>query len=292
MDSITPEQIYSFLVKLISTPIFSVKETPITFVSLIILIGMLVGVSYLAKMTKKLLIHSILPKAQMDIGTQYTLARMSQYTVVTVGSIFALQFIGIDLSGLTVIFGLLSVGIGFGLQNLTSNFVSGIIVLFERPISVGDRVLINDIEGDVTEINIRSTKIQSVNNISYIVPNADFVSGTIINYSHGDSRIKIDIEVGVSYSSDVETVKKALNEVAQENNEVLLMPKPEIFLTKFGDSSWDMMLRIWIPDGKRRLQVTSDLNFAIVDKFRQYEIEIPFPQRDIWYKNEAEKNAT
>jgi len=285
MDSITPEQIYSFLVKLISTPIFSVKETPITFVSLIILIGMLVGVSYLAKMTKKLLIHSILPKAQMDIGTQYTLARMSQYTVVTVGSIFALQFIGIDLSGLTVIFGLLSVGIGFGLQNLTSNFVSGIIVLFERPISVGDRVLINDIEGDVTEINIRSTKIQSVNNISYIVPNADFVSGTIINYSHGDSRIKIDIEVGVSYSSDVEMVKKALNEVAQENNEVLLMPKPEIFLTKFGDSSWDMMLRIWIPDGKRRMQVTSDLNFAIVDKFRQYNIEIPFPQRDVWFKN-------
>jgi small-conductance mechanosensitive channel len=285
MDSITPDQIYSFLVKLISTPIFSVKETPITFVSLIILIGMLIGVSYSAKMTKKLLIHTILPKAQMDIGTQYTLARISQYTVVTVGSIFALQFIGIDLSGLTVIFGLLSVGIGFGLQNLTSNFVSGIIVLFERPISVGDRVLINDIEGDVTEINIRSTKIQSVNNISYIVPNADFVSGTIINYSHGDSRIKIDIEVGVSYSSNVETVKKALNEVAQENNEVLMMPKPEIFLTKFGDSSWDMMLRIWIPDGKRKIQVTSDLNFAIVDKFRQYHIEIPFPQRDVWFKN-------
>ena len=246
---------------------------------------MLIGVSYSAKMTKKLLIHTILPKAQMDIGTQYTLARISQYTVVTVGSIFALQFIGIDLSGLTVIFGLLSVGIGFGLQNLTSNFVSGIIVLFERPISVGDRVLINDIEGDVTEINIRSTKIQSVNNISYIVPNADFVSGTIINYSHGDSRIKKDIEVGVSYSSNVETVKKALNEVAQENNEVLMMPKPEIFLTKFGDSSWDMMLRIWIPDGKRKIQVTSDLNFAIVDKFRQYHIDIPFPQRDVWFKN-------
>ena len=100
-----------------------------------------------------------------------------------------------------------------------------------------------------------------------------------------DQGIKIDIEVGVSYSSNVETVKKALNEVAQENNEVLMMPKPEIFLTKFGDSSWDMMLRIWIPDGKRKIQVTSDLNFAIVDKFRQYHIEIPFPQRDVWFKN-------
>jgi small-conductance mechanosensitive channel len=285
MDSLSAEQIYSFFLKLISTPIFSVKETPITIISVLILIGMMVGVIYLAKLTKKILIKNILPKAQMDIGTQYTLARISQYSVVSLGSIFAFQFIGIDLSGLTVIFGLLSVGIGFGLQNLTSNFVSGIIVLFERPISVGDRVLINGIEGDVSEINIRSTKIQSVNNISYIVPNADFVSNTIVNYSHGDSRIKIDIEVGVSYNSDVENVKNALHEVAKENNEVLLTPKPEIFLTKFGDSSWDMMLRIWIPDGKRRMQVTSDLNFAIVDKFRKYAIEIPFPQRDLWFRN-------
>lgn len=288
MENLTPDQIYSFLVKLITTPIFSVKETPITLISMAILIAMLIGAGYLAKLTKKVLLRSILPKAQMDIGTQYTLARISQYSVVILGSIFALQFVGIDLSGLTVIFGLLSVGIGFGLQNLTSNFVSGIIVLFERPISVGDRVLINDIEGDVTEINIRSTKIQSVNNISYIVPNADFVSGTIVNYSHGDKRIKEDITVGVSYSSDVELVKKILLEVALQHKLVLKSPEPEVFFMSFGDSSLDFLLRIWISDPKLRLYIHSDINFAIVEAFRKHTIEIPFPQRDIWFRNKLE----
>lgn len=221
----------------------------------------------------------------MEIGTQYTLARISQYVLVLLGIIFSFQFIGIDLSGLTVIFGLLSVGIGFGLQNLTSNFVSGIIVLFERPISVGDRIKINDIEGDVTEINIRSTIIQTIHNISYIVPNADFVSGTVVNLSHGDRRIRIDISVGVGYNSDVEKVKQALNEVALEHSEVIKTLKPEIFLINFGDSAWDMILRVWISDAKNRIPITSDLNFAIVHKFREYGIEIPFPQRDVWLKS-------
>lgn len=289
MDNLTPDQIYSFLIKLITTPIFSVKETPVTFISLIILILMLVGAAYVSKITKKVLLRSILPKAQMDIGTQYTLARISQYSVVTLGSIFALQFIGIDLSGLTVIFGLLSVGIGFGLQNLTSNFVSGIIVLFERPISVGDRVLMNGIEGDVTEINIRSTKIQSVNNIAYIVPNADFVSGTVVNYSHGDKRIREDIEVGVSYSADVDLVTKVLYEVAAQHSKVLKSPAPEVLFMAFGESSLDFKLRVWIADPKMRMNIHSEINYAIIAAFRKNAIEIPFPQRDLWFRNALEK---
>lgn len=285
MENMTPEQLYNFLVGLLSTPIFKVKDTPITIVSVLILLVILWAAYYVSKFTKKVLLKKVFPKAQMDLGTQYTLARLTQYLLMTLGFIFAFQFIGIDLSGLTVIFGLLSVGIGFGLQNLTSNFVSGIIVLFERPISVGDRVLINGIEGDVTEINIRSTKIQSVNNISYIVPNADFVSGTVVNYSHGDKRIKEDIDVGVAYSSDVEKVRTVLLEVAKANKDVLKFPEPEVFFMSFGDSSLDFRLRVWIEDPKRRPTIHSDLNFAITEAFRKHDIEIPFPQRDVWMRS-------
>jgi small-conductance mechanosensitive channel len=284
MENLTPDQLYNFLVELLSTPIFKVKETPITIVSVLILLVILWGVYSVSKITKKVLLKKVFPKAQMELGTQYTLARLTQYLLMTLGIIFAFQFIGIDLSGLTVIFGLLSVGIGFGLQNLTSNFVSGIIVLFERPISVGDRVLINGIEGDVTEINIRSTKIQSVNNISYIVPNADFVSGTVVNYSHGDKRIKEDIDVGVAYSSDVEKVRSVLFVVAKSNKDVLKFPEPEVFFMNFGDSSLDFRLRVWIEDPKRRPEIHSDINFAITEAFRKHHIEIPFPQRDVWMR--------
>lgn len=285
MDNLTPEQLYNFLSSLLSTPIFKVKETPITIVSVVILAVILWGVYTVSIITKKFLLKKVFPKAQMEIGTQYTLARLSQYLMMTLGIIFAFQFIGIDLSGLTVIFGLLSVGIGFGLQNLTSNFVSGIIVLFERPISVGDRVLINGIEGDVSEINIRSTLIQSVNNVAYIVPNADFVSGTVVNYSHGDKRIKEDINVGVAYSSDVEKVKSILMDIAQNNKNVLKTPEPEVFLLNFGDSSLDFRLRVWLSNPKNRLDIRSEINFAIVHEFRKNNVEIPFPQRDVWMRN-------
>lgn len=284
-NSFSAEELYNFFATLLSTPIFKVKGTSITVVSVFILLFLIFCVFLVSKFIKKILLTKIFPRAQMEIGTQYTLARISQYLLVVLGVIFSFQFIGIDLSGLTVIFGLLSVGIGFGLQSLTSNFVSGIIVLLERPISVGDRIMVNNIEGDVTEINIRSTKILSVHNIAYIVPNADFVSGTVVNLSHGDKRIRINISVGVGYNSDVEKVKQALNDVAFENSDVIKSPEPEIFLTNFGDSAWDMKLRVWIADATKRIQITSDLNFAIVHKFREFGIEIPFPQRDVWMKS-------
>ena len=125
----------------------------------------------------------------------------------------AFQFVGINLSGLAVIFGLLSVGIGFGLQNVTSNFIAGLILLFEQPIKIGDRIMVGDTEGDVLEINIRSTTIRSLNNVSIIVPNSEFVSSNVVNWSHGDPKIRLVVEVGVSYQSDLDTVLRSLQEV-------------------------------------------------------------------------------
>lgn len=272
---------FQYIWDLLQVQLFTIQNTPVTFMKLIIFILLLIGFSFLASFVKRVLNNRVLPRFVKDSGLRYTLSRMSQYIVVVIGVFISFQFLGINMTGLAVIFGFLSVGIGFGLQNVTSNFISGLIVLFERPISVGDRVSVSDIEGDIEEINIRSTTVKTLDNISIIVPNSEFVSRNVINFSHGDTTYRLSINVGVSYSSDLDKVLKALNEVAEESNDVLKTPKHDVHLRSFGDSSWDMKLLVWIPDVKKRYQVQNELNQAIVRKFAEYEIEIPFPQRDL-----------
>ncbi|REL38779.1 mechanosensitive ion channel family protein [Rhodohalobacter sp. SW132] len=261
--------------------LFELQETPVTIMSMVIFLVFLIFFLFLGAFVRKVLHGKVLDRFEIDPGLQYTLARVSQYLIVTIGVLISFQFVGIDLTGLAVIFGLLSVGIGFGLQNITANFISGLIVMFERPISVGDRVDVAGIEGDVTEINIRSTKIRTLNNVSIIVPNTEFVSNNVINYSHGEPTFRLDINVGVSYSSDLEIVLKALNEVAEEHPRVMKIPAHQVHLIEFGDSSWDMQLRAWISNVKDRYILRNELHQAIVKKFDELDIEIPFPQRDL-----------
>jgi len=286
------EQSYSEIIssahELLTTTLFQLQETQVSLLTLIIFILFLVAFIIASRVIKRTLQNQVLPRFEIESGLRYTLARISQYIIVTVGLLISFQFIGINLSSLAVIFGFLSVGIGFGLQNITSNFISGLIVLFERPISVGDRVKVAGIEGDVLEINIRATKIRTLNKISIIVPNSEFVSSNVINYSHGDPEFRLDINVGVSYGSDLDTVIRALKEVAEENNTALKNPEPQIHLVSFGDSSWDMELRVWIPDVKRYPFVRNDINQAIVHKFREYGVEIPFPQRDLHMRSSVD----
>ena len=229
----------------------------------------------------------MLAHLQLSTGTSYTLLRLTQYTLWFVGGFVAFQFVGIDLSGVAVIFGFLSVGIGFGLQNLTSNFISGLILLFEQHIQVGDRVTVGDIEGNVVEINIRSTTIRSLNNIAIIVPNSEFIQATVINWSHGDPKTRLEIDIGVSYDSDLDLVIQSLKEVANEHPLLLKDPEPNVWLLSFGDSAWNMQLLVWVDSPKIRRQVISDINCAIVRKFRDHNIEIPFPQRDLHVRTPA-----
>ena len=240
---------------LLNIPLFTLANTTVTLMSLVVFILLLtmfvMGASYL----KKILRDRILPRFVQDEGLQYTLARMSQYSVVVIGILVSFQFLGVDFTGLAVIFGFLSVGIGFGLQNITSNFISGLIVLFERPISVGDRVVVNGIEGDIEEINIRATKVKTLENISIIVPNSDFVSKDVINYSHGDPTFKLIIDVGVAYDSDLDLVLQALDEVASESSSVMKRRKHDVHLRSFGDSAWNMKLIVWVPNVKNRYTV-------------------------------------
>jgi small-conductance mechanosensitive channel len=271
----------SFFFHVFQYKLFEINRTPVTPSSIIMFV-VVVTVFYLfSRLLQKALQTKILTRFRIDKGTQYTLARVSHYVIMIVGGLLAFQFIGIDLSGLAVIVGLLSVGIGFGLQNVTSNFIAGLILLFERPIKVGDRVTVGHTEGDVIAINMRSTTIRSLDNISIIVPNSEFVSSQVINWSHGDPKVRLIVDVGVSYNSNLDDVIRSLREVADDNQNVLKHPEPDVLLASFGDSSWNMKLRVWLKDPQNYYKIHSDINCEIVRKFREKGIEIPFPQRDL-----------
>lgn len=275
------ENIAGVIDKILHYQLFTLNEQPITVSSILIFILFLGGIYILSKILNKIVLKRILIRFDIERSIRYNMIRISHYVVMIIGTLFALQFVGLSLSSLAVIFGLLSVGIGFGLQNITSNFISGLILLFERPIKVGDRVTVGDVEGDVAAINMRATTINSLQNISIIVPNSEFISAEVTNWSYGDPKIRVDIDVGVSYSSDLETVLKALREVAEENDKVLKNPPPEVLLMSFGDSSWNMQLRFWLASPIGHYKVRSEINCAIVRKFRENRVEIPFPQRDL-----------
>lgn len=261
--------------------LFQIGQTPVTVSSLVMFVIVITLFLLLSRIICRFVLKKLLERLNLEQGTQYNLLRLTHYIIIFFGALVAFQFVGIDLSGLIIVFGFLSVGIGFGLQNVTSNFVAGLILLFERPIRVGDRVTIGNVEGDVVEINIRSTTIRSLNNISIIVPNSEFIASQVTNWSHRDPKVRLDIDVGVSYGSRLEDVIRSLREVAMENDNILKKPEPDVLHLGFGDSSWNMRLRVWIADPKRHPYVRSEMNCAIVEKFRKNNVEIPFPQRDL-----------
>ncbi|HEY3152936.1 MAG TPA: mechanosensitive ion channel domain-containing protein [Candidatus Binatia bacterium] len=273
--------VIEFVEYFLNFKLFEINKTAVTPSSIFMFVVFIAAFALTSRLLQRVLRAHLFSRMRIDEGMQYTLTRIIHYLVMIIGAVVAFQFIGIDLTGLAVIVGFLSVGIGFGLQNITSNFVAGLILLLERPIKVGDRIMVGNQEGDVVEINMRSTTIRTLNNIAVIVPNSEFVSSKLENWSYGDETVRVDVNVGVSYESDLETVIRSLREVAAEHPEVLKKPAPDVLHTGFGDSAWNMRLRIWLEDSQRHLEVHSEINCAIVRKFQQNGIEIPFPQRDL-----------
>src|SRR5919106_1443617 len=274
-------EVISVLESFMSARLFEINKTAITPSSIIMFLLVIAVFGLASRILQRVLRAQIFARMRIDEGIQYTLYRISHYLIMIIGAVVAFQFIGIDLTGLAIILGFLSVGIGFGLQNITSNFVAGLILLLERPIKVGDRIMVGNQEGDVVEINMRSTTIRTLNNIAVIVPNSEFVSSKVENWSYGDETVRVDVNVGVSYESDLETVIRSLRETAAEHPEVLKNPAPDVLHAGFGDSAWKMRLRIWLADSRRHLEVHSEINCAIVRKFQENGVEIPFPQRDL-----------
>jgi small-conductance mechanosensitive channel len=217
-----------------------------------------------------------------------TLLTLTGYLVYTIAILFALGMMGMDYTKLALIAGALSVGIGFGLQNIVSNFISGLILLFERPIRIGDWVVVGGIEGYVRKINIRATVIETFDFAEIIVPNSEFISGQVTNWTLASMVGRVVVPVGVAYGSDTEKVRDILLDVAQNHPEVVTdssAPEPSVVFREFGDSSLNFQLRCFLVNVDRRLRILSDLNFAIDKAFREAGIEIPFPQRDLHLKD-------
>ncbi|MBN2077354.1 MAG: mechanosensitive ion channel [Spirochaetes bacterium] len=230
----------------------------------------------------RLVIYRLMSKSSIEVGTRVAVATLVRYVIITIGFFIVLQAAGIDITSITIIFGALGIGIGFGLQNITNNFVSGLIILFERPIKVGDRIEVAGITGDVISISMRATTILTNDNISIIVPNSEFVSSKVINWSHTGRNVRFNFPVSVSYREDPEKVREILLEVARENRGVLKSPAPDVLIDEFSESSVTLKLRVWTSHYTDRPGVLkSQLYYAVSKKFRELGIEIPYPQQDI-----------
>jgi len=235
-----------------------------------------------------------LPKTTMDRGAREAMVTITGYVMFVIAALVALSVAGFNFSNITIIAGALSVGIGFGLQNIVNNFVSGLILLFERPVRKGDWVQVGTTEGYVQDIRIRSTRIQTFDRSDVIVPNSELISNQVTNYMLGDIRGRAIVRVGVAYGSDVEKVRYILSQVAEENDLVVKdgsSPRPMVLFRGFGDSSLDFELRVHLYDVDRRLSTISNLNFAIDKAFREEGIEIPFPQRDVHVRTLPDQDA-
>lgn len=231
---------------------------------------------------RSVLRRRVFPRFQVEVGVAETLSGVVGWTVVALGLLIGLQTAGVKLSTLNVIFGALGIGVGFGLQTVVANLVAGVIILIERPIRVGDRIEVGTLHGQVTRIKFRATEVVTNDNIAVIVPNSEFISQRVINWSRGGNRIRVRIPVHVAYGSDPDAVRRALLEAAHGLDVVLRDPAPDVRLTGFGDSSLDFELLGWTSELlQRRGAFISRVNFAILDSLRRNGIQIPLPQREI-----------
>ncbi len=254
----------------------------LSLVQAFLLIGLLMVVFWISSRTKRFLFTRLLANSGIDRSLQYAISQIVANVVLIVGIFIVLENTGIHLGALTVFAGAVGVGVGFGLQNIASNFISGLVILAERPITIGDRVEVAGIVGQVRQIRARSTVIVTNDNIAMIVPNTKFIDSPVTNWTYGDPRVRFRLPVGVAYGSDVEKVREALIAAAKEYPETLTDPPPSVFLDKFGSSSIDFELVVWSDEmSNRPRRFKSDLNFLIEKHLREAGIEIPNPQRDL-----------
>jgi small-conductance mechanosensitive channel len=236
------------------------------------------GISWLVQ---GILLDKVFPKRRVQIGVQMSITRLVHYGIIFLGFLVALSFLGVDMKNITIIGGALGVGIGFGLQSIVSNFVSGLILLFERPVKTGDYVQLGDQWGEIVRIGLRSTIVKTFDRSEVVVPNSNLISNEVTNWTLTDRSIRLRIPVGVAYGSDVEKVIATLKECGEDNPMVLSKPSPQVLFMNFGESCLDFELRVWVSDVDSMVITRSEINQEIDRSFRAAGIEIAFPQRDL-----------
>lgn len=237
---------------------------------------------FVARYIKRLLEEKVFYKLRLERGLKQTLSTLTRYVIISISALIGLSIAGIPLRSLAFFAGAFGIGIGFGMQNIISNFVSGIILLFERPMRVGDIITLEDgTLGTIEKISARSTTINTPDEITITVPNSKFIESRITNWTHPSARMRGSVKVGVAYGSDTALVKKCLLEVAKQNPNVRTYPEPFVRFSEFGDSALKFELYFWADDPGKRWFIMSELNFAIDEAFKKNHIEIAFPQTDI-----------
>ncbi|WP_226992345.1 mechanosensitive ion channel family protein [Desulfatibacillum aliphaticivorans] len=240
----------------------------------------------LARVFADLFRNKFLADSGLETGFQESLTTLASYAIWTIGILLSLSLLGVSSTSMAVVFGALGIGLGFGLQAIFNNFMSGLILLFERPIQVGDILEVNGTWGEVKKINVRSTVVQTYDNASLIIPNSDMISNQVTNWSFKDPKVRRNLYVGVAYGSDIVLVRDTLQEVVDKNPRIYKRPKPDVLFTDFGDSSLMFRVRFWT-HVDYFLSVETELRFEIDRLFRERKIEIPFPQRDLHIKTAA-----
>lgn len=265
----------------LAEPIIPLGEKSYSLIQILILLGLFSGLLVVAKAATKLLRSRILLFTGISRGAQETIAIIACYTLIFIGTLVLLQLWGLDLSSLNIFAGVLGVGIGLGLQGIAKEFVSGLAIIFERHIEVGDFVNVGEYMGTVERIGLRSTQIRTLDEVAIIVPNSRFLEKEFINWNHGNYVSRIRLPVPVAFGSDLSQVRDALIEAAKDYSHVVSQPAPRVFFIGYGASSLEFELLVWIADPRRHPQIKSDLYFRIDTSLRSRNIQIPFPQRDL-----------
>lgn len=272
-----PERLWAWL----NHPVFNLGGTKLSiFTAAVLGLGAMLAWRFTARIEATLL-GKFFPRFSIERGRAFTLARVVRYVAMVLGGVVAFHLAGVDLSGLAVVAGFLSIGVGFGLQNVTSNFIAGLIVLFERPIKPGDQIRIGDRIGVVEDVRLRSTTIQTFDGLSIIVPNSEFISQEVINYSYGDPRLRLHLPVGLAYGTPSREARQLLLDVAAAHEEVLKDPAPIVWFKGFGPDALEFELLAWVADASTDRRVISELYHDLLEAIEAKGYGIPFPQRDV-----------
>lgn len=263
---------------------FEIGQFRISLARILIALGLFLGVIFLTRLLQQWMQASVFPSAKLDTGVANSIEKGIGYAGFALAAVAAISYAGFDISNLAIVAGALSVGIGFGLQSIVNNFVSGLILLVERPIKVGDWIVLKDHQGIVRNISVRSTEIETFDRSSLIVPNSELISGSVLNWTHRNSVGRLVIKVGVDYDCDPELVRKLLLDIAERNVKVLSHPKPQAVLDDLGNFAMDFSLRVFLADVGTILDAQTEIRMEIVRTFKAHGIQIPYPQYDVRLK--------
>jgi len=275
----------------LSTPFTTAGSSRISVITVLLAIPIVYLASWLSKVTRRILDTTVLRQLTISDASRFTISSLVRYGVLVLAILIGLSIIGINLSSLAVVFGALGIGIGFGLQNVVANYVAGLVIFFERPLKEGDRILVNGLEGDVVQIKLRSTVINTLTNETIIVPNSQLVGNSVHNYSYNDKRIVIVNRVQVSYGTDLDRAGEVLLGVAGKNPFALKKPVPVVRIVAFQDSGIELALWTSISNAIEKLSAISWTNLEIWRAFKSSGIVIPFPQVDLHVKEEVAHRA-